>query len=97
MRIRPARPGVERSAGPRVAEIKVKHHARQFGKSKYGISRVYKVLLDLMVIKTIASFAARPLQWFSILAAPLLLLGSIIVATIGAIILIVVLRIIKRA
>ena len=70
-------PAMASIAGPRVAEIKVKHHARQFGKSKYGISRVYKVLLDLMVIKTIASFAARPLQWFSILAAPLLLLGSI--------------------
>ena len=33
----------------------MRHHARQFGKSKYGLSRVYKVLLDLMVIKTVAS------------------------------------------
>lgn len=70
-------PAMASIAGPRVAEIKVKHHARQFGKSKYGISRVYKVLLDLMVIKTIASFAARPLQWFSLIAAPLLLVGTI--------------------
>ncbi|MGH8249925.1 MAG: glycosyltransferase [Steroidobacteraceae bacterium] len=70
-------PAMASIAGPRVAEIKVRHHARQFGKSKYGISRVYKVLLDLMVIKTVASFTARPLQWFTLLAAPLFLLGTI--------------------
>jgi glycosyltransferase involved in cell wall biosynthesis len=63
-------------AGPRIAEIKVRHHARQFGESKYGLSRVYKVLLDLMVIKTITSFTSRPLLWFSLLCLPLTLLGS---------------------
>ena len=69
-------PAMASIAGPRIAEIRVRHHARQFGASKYGISRVYKVLLDLMVIKTVASFTARPLQWFSLLAAPLFLLGT---------------------
>jgi glycosyltransferase involved in cell wall biosynthesis len=64
-------PAVANIAGPRVAEIKVRHHARKFGKSKYGLSRVYKVLLDLMVIKTVASFASRPLLWFGMLALPL--------------------------
>jgi len=73
-------PAMASIAGPRIAEIKVRHHARQFGQSKYGISRVYKVLLDLMVIKTVASFTARPLQWFSVLAAPLALLGTIVLA-----------------
>jgi hypothetical protein len=57
--------------GPRVAEIKVRHHARRYGQSKYGLSRIYKVLLDLMVIKTIATFASRPLRWFALLAVPL--------------------------
>lgn len=70
-------PAMASIAGPRIAEIKVRHHARQFGKSKYGLSRVYKVLLDLMVIKTVASFTARPLLWFSMLAAPLALVGTI--------------------
>jgi len=65
-------PAMANIAGPRVAEIKVRHHARQFGKSKYGLSRVYKVLLDLMVIKTVASFMSRPLVWFGMLALPLL-------------------------
>jgi glycosyltransferase involved in cell wall biosynthesis len=69
-------PAMASIAGPRIAEIKVRHHARQFGQSKYGLSRVYKVLLDLMVIKTVASFTSRPLVWFSLLATPLIVLGS---------------------
>jgi len=63
-------PAMASMAGPRIAELKVRHHARQFGRSKYGLSRVYKVLLDLMVIKTVAAFASRPLRWFSLLALP---------------------------
>lgn len=73
-------PAMASIAGPRIAEIKVRHHARQFGKSKYGISRVYKVLLDLMVIKTVATFTSRPLVWFTMLAAPLVLLGLVAIA-----------------
>src|ERR1700678_3250331 len=68
-------PAMASIAGPRIAEIKVRHHARQFGKSKYGLSRVYKVLLDLMVIKTVASFTSRPLLWFALLCLPLTLIG----------------------
>lgn len=68
-------PAMASIAGARIAEIKVRHHARKFGSSKYGISRVYKVLLDLMVIKTVATFTARPLLWFSLLAFPMALIG----------------------
>jgi len=73
-------PAMASIAGPRIAEIKVRHHARQFGKSKYGLSRVYKVLLDLMVIKTVASFTSRPLLWFSLLCLPLTLVGLLALA-----------------
>lgn len=69
-------PAMASISGPRIAEIKVNHFARQFGKSKYGISRVYKVLLDLLVIKTVASFTSRPLLWFFLLSLPLLLAGT---------------------
>ena len=69
-------PAMASIAGPRIAEIKVRHHARQFGKSKYGLSRVYKVLLDLMVIKTVASFTSRPLLWFTLLTLPMLVAGT---------------------
>jgi glycosyltransferase involved in cell wall biosynthesis len=68
-------PAMASIAGPRIAEIKVQHHARQFGTSKYGLSRIYKVLLDIMVIKTVASFTARPLLWFGLLSVPMLLVG----------------------
>src|SRR5665213_1702339 len=70
-------PAMASIAGPRIAEIKVRHHARQFGKSKYGLSRVYKVLLDLMVIKTVASFTSRPLLWFALLTLPMMLGGTV--------------------
>lgn len=70
-------PAIASIAGPRIAEIKVRHHARQFGSSKYGLSRIYKVLLDLMVIKTVASFTSRPLLWFAMLCLPLMIIGSV--------------------
>lgn len=70
-------PAMASIAGPRIAEIKVRHHARQFGKSKYGLSRVYKVLLDLMVIKTVASFTSRPLAWFTLLSLPMIVIGTL--------------------
>ena len=68
-------PAMASLAGARIAEIKVRHHARQYGVSKYGLSRIYKVLLDLLAIKTIVSFASRPLLWFAILAVPATLLS----------------------
>ena len=68
-------PAMASIAGPRLAQIKVRHHARRWGQSKYGLSRIYKVLLDLMVIKTIASFASRPLRWFALLSLPLFALA----------------------
>lgn len=63
-------PAMASITGARVKEIAVTHHARQFGSSKYGLSRIYKVLLDLLAIKTIIGFAQRPLLWFGFLAMP---------------------------
>jgi glycosyltransferase involved in cell wall biosynthesis len=51
-------------AGARVAEIPVEHHARTFGKSKYGISRTLKVVFDLMTIKFMASYQTKPIYVF---------------------------------
>ena len=64
--------------GARIAEIKVRHHARQFGISKYGLSRIYKVLLDLLTVKTIVSFSSRPMLWFGILALPAALMSIVL-------------------
>src|SRR5215207_4351635 len=81
-------PAMASIAGPRIAEIKVRHHARQFGQSKYGLSRVYKVLLDLLTIKTLASFTSQPLIWFTLLSIPVFLLalaalGFTLIAALG--------------
>jgi glycosyltransferase involved in cell wall biosynthesis len=56
--------------GARITEVKVRHHARRFGRSKYGLSRTYKVLFDLLTVKTLISFSMRPLLLFAILAIP---------------------------
>ncbi len=61
-------PAMASIAGAKVAEIKVRHHARKFGASKYGLSRIYKVLLDLISIKTIISISPRPVRGFGIVA-----------------------------
>ncbi len=58
-------PAMASITGSKIAQVRVKHHARQFGESKYGLSRVYKVVIDLMTIKMISSFKAKPLVWFS--------------------------------
>jgi glycosyltransferase involved in cell wall biosynthesis len=50
--------------GARVTEIPVSHHARQFGTSKYGISRTFKVILDLIVVKFLSGYAAKPMHLF---------------------------------
>lgn len=68
-------PAMASVVGPRIAEVKVRHHARRFGTSKYGLSRIYRVLLDLMLVKTVTSFAERPLLWFAMLATPAFVAG----------------------
>ena len=68
-------PAMASIAGPRLAEIKVRHHARRFGESKYGLSRIHKVLLDMLTVKTIVSFSSRPLAWFMVPAIPFLLVS----------------------
>jgi glycosyltransferase involved in cell wall biosynthesis len=65
------------TAGARITEMPVRHHARQFGQSKYGLSRIGKVLTDLLVIVTIRSFRDRPLHLFARGAAAALILGTV--------------------
>ncbi len=53
------------TSGARVAEVPVRHHSRKFGRSKYGLSRVWKVLADLLTLKMIHTFRERPLPLFA--------------------------------
>jgi hypothetical protein len=50
--------------GVRVAEVETMHHPRLRGKSKYGITRTIKVVLDLITVKFLQSFSTKPLQFF---------------------------------
>jgi len=72
-------------SGVKIAEVKVRHHARQFGQSKYGLSRIYKVLLDLLTIKTILSMGQHPIRWFvKISLIPFLISFIALLLTFGA-------------
>ena len=57
-------PAMSSIVGARIVEVPVRHHARQFGSSKYGLSRIYKVLLDLIAIRLVVAYANQPLVWF---------------------------------
>lgn len=50
--------------GGRIDEIPVKHHARRFGKSKYGLSRTFRVVLDLYTVKFLLQYSTRPIHMF---------------------------------
>jgi glycosyltransferase involved in cell wall biosynthesis len=62
-------PAMASLAAPSLAQVKVRHHPRRFGKSKYGFSRIYKVALDLVAIRTILAFSRNPLAWLGTLGA----------------------------
>lgn len=53
-------------AGASIAEIEVLHHPRRFGVSKYGISRTFRVILDLLTLKFLGSFGTKPLYLFGV-------------------------------
>ncbi|MFD2234500.1 glycosyltransferase family 2 protein [Phaeospirillum tilakii] len=50
--------------GARVTELPVRHHPRRFGQSKYGLERIGKVLLDLMLVKFMGDFTTKPIYVF---------------------------------
>lgn len=61
--------------GARITEIPVTHHPRQFGTSKYGIKRTFKVLLDLITVKFLGSYSTKPIYIFGGFGFLLMVLG----------------------
>jgi glycosyltransferase involved in cell wall biosynthesis len=57
-------PAIASRMGIKFVEIPVNHRKRKFGKSKYGLTRTFRVVLDLISIKFLLSFSHRPLQIF---------------------------------
>jgi len=60
-------PAIASGMGVSICEVKVNHRARKYGKSKYGISRTIRVILDLITVKFLLSYATRPIQVFGLL------------------------------
>jgi glycosyltransferase involved in cell wall biosynthesis len=64
------------TATDKIIEIPVKHHPRLYGKSKYGISRTLKVIVDLLFVWFMKKFMQKPIHFFGIGGILLLLIGS---------------------
>ena len=57
-------PAYASSAGAKIIEVPVKHHPRRYGKTKYGLSRTTKVIMDLFTVKFLMSYANKPIYLF---------------------------------
>jgi glycosyltransferase involved in cell wall biosynthesis len=71
-------PALASGMGISIAEVKVRHHPRQYGRSKYGIARLMRGLLDLITVKFLLSYSTRPLQLFGIPGIISFIIGIVI-------------------
>ena len=62
--------------GARVAEVVTNHRARQFGSSKYGLSRIFKVMADLLTLIMVTRYSGRLMVWFLLFALPFFILSQ---------------------
>lgn len=60
-------PAIASTLGVSIAEVKVSHRPRRFGRSKYTIFRLPRVILDMLTVKFLLSYSTRPLQVFGLL------------------------------
>lgn len=71
-------PALASSVGARVLELPVNHFPRQYGRSKYGISRTVRVILDLLTVRFLLSYSVRPMQLFGLMGLLAVALGMAI-------------------
>jgi glycosyltransferase involved in cell wall biosynthesis len=71
-------PAIASEQGVSIAEVVVNHRGRRYGRSKYGISRIVRVVLDLLTVKFLLSYSTRPLQIFGLIGVAMGLLGAVI-------------------
>jgi len=64
--------------GASITEMEVTHHPRLYGKSKYGLTRTLKVVLDLITVKFLSSFGTKPIYVFGVAGVLCMLLGVIV-------------------
>jgi glycosyltransferase involved in cell wall biosynthesis len=71
-------PAIASEHGVLIDEVVVHHHPRQHGRSKYGIGRTIRVILDLVTVKFLLSYSTRPLQIFGLIGISMGLAGGLI-------------------
>ena len=71
-------PAILSFRGARIGEIAVRHRPRQFGASKYGLSRYLHGAIDLATLLLLTKFAQKPLYFFALVGLPLMALGAAI-------------------
>jgi glycosyltransferase involved in cell wall biosynthesis len=76
-------PALAADLGARVIEVPVRHRARTAGRSKYGIGRTVRVVLDLLTITFLSGFSTRPLHVFGVVGLVLAFLGFGLMAELG--------------
>ena len=73
-------PAVASAVGVKIAEVKVNHRARVAGESKYGISRTFRVILDLVTVKFLLKYSSRPIHFFGMPGLALTSVGGLSLA-----------------
>lgn len=69
-------PAIASEMGVSISEVVVNHRPRVHGRSKYGLSRTVRVILDLVTVKFLLSYSTRPLQIFGLIGMALGLIGA---------------------
>jgi glycosyltransferase involved in cell wall biosynthesis len=78
-------PALASDMGVRIAERPVNHRPRVHGRSKYGLSRTIRVLLDLITVKFLLSYSTRPLQMFGLVGGTMGVTGAVILGYLGTV------------
>jgi len=76
-------PALAADLGARVTELPVSHRRRTLGRSKYGLSRTVRVVLDLLTVKFLSGFATRPIQLFGLMGLGLAVPGLLLAGWLG--------------
>ena len=71
-------PAIASEQGVAIKEIEVHHRPRKYGRSKYGLSRTLRVVLDLLTVKFLLSYSTRPLQIFGLIGMLMGLAGALV-------------------
>ena len=76
-------PAIASEQGVAIEERVVNHRPRRHGRSKYGISRTVRVILDLLTVKFLLSYSTRPLQIFGLIGFGMGTLGAVVTGWLG--------------